>query len=328
MKSFKIQGTGTAVPKKRIDSKEIDDALGLPVGTTESETGVASRFYAVQETATDLAVEAIQQALDIAQLSLADIDCLIGASGTLEQAIPYNAARVHAQLGCDHTIPAFDVNMTCLSSVMAMELAANLLVSNTYQRIAIFSSDLASVGLRWSDRHIGGLFGDGAGALIVSRGENPEQGIHSSYFQTHSEGVEHCQIRGGGSLNHPTRVEGDYKNYGYFEMQGKEVYRITTKHIQPFIGRLFADLPYSFDDIDWIVPHQASKGALLHLKKKLHIDPKKMIDIISTRGNQIAASIPTALHELLSTKPVKPGDKVLVFGTSAGLSMGGLVISL
>ena len=157
IKNVQIIGTGIAIPARLVLSSEIDQQQGLKVGTTEKLTGITLRHYATTESATDLAVIAIEQALQLSTIPLEKIDCLISASGTLEQAIPCNAAKIHRRLNLTRPIPAFDINMTCLSSLMAMDLAATMIASGQYENILVASADIASVGIDWSDRETGGL---------------------------------------------------------------------------------------------------------------------------------------------------------------------------
>ncbi|WP_086934359.1 3-oxoacyl-[acyl-carrier-protein] synthase III C-terminal domain-containing protein [Agarilytica rhodophyticola] len=327
MRHIKILGTGVASPQKRVESIEIDRYHGVPAGRTEAICGVKNRAYATDESASSLAIEAIKNAISCANISIDDIDCIICASGTMEQAIPYNAAKVHALLKLNKPIPSFDINMTCLSALMAMDVASSFIEIGRYKNILICSSDLASVGLDWNNIEVGGLFGDGAAAMILCNTQE-NIGIKAINFETYSEGVDYCQIKGGGSLHHPSKIHGDYRSYGQFNMKGKDLYRLTLKVIGKFCKDLLKIADYTLDDIDWIVPHQASKLAIEHLQKKLSLNPDKVINILSTHGNQIAASLPTALHYLLTSDRCKRGDKILLIGTSAGLSLGGMILEI
>ncbi|WP_445765988.1 3-oxoacyl-[acyl-carrier-protein] synthase III C-terminal domain-containing protein [Rheinheimera sp.] len=326
-RSFKLLGHSIYLPGQAVSSLLLDQKYGFADGTVEARTGVQQRYYARHETASEMAKHAIMTALQHAGLALTDIDCLIAASGTMEQAIPCNAAKILAQFTPSLTFPAFDINMTCLSGLMAMDLAANMLQGGQYKRILIVSSEVASAGLDWQNPAIGGLFGDGAAALVVSV-DDSDAGVNASLFRTYSQGVAHCEIRGGGSLNHPAKIPGDYTPYGMFRMNGKELYRLTAKVIAPFCAELLEKARVTLDTIAWVVPHQASGLALQHLVRQLGLCPTKVINMLQQRGNQIAVSLPAALHELLTTKPVKPGDKVLLIGTSAGLSLGAMVMTL
>jgi 3-oxoacyl-[acyl-carrier-protein] synthase-3 len=328
MKNIQIVGSGVALPGQVVESFDIDIRLGLPEGSTQRESGVERRYHAKSESATDLAVVAIDMALKNAAIGFDEVDCLIAASGTMEQAIPYNAALIHARLAPAVPIPAFDINMTCLSSLMALDMAATLIDSAQYQCILIVSSEITSVGIDWKDPETRGLFGDGAGAMILRSGAVEQQGILSSHFATYSEGVDYCQILGGGSANHPSKIKGSYEPYSVFKMQGKQAFRLTSQVIDRFVDDLFAKSPLPLDQIDWVVPHQASRLALDHLRKRMGFSRQMVIDIFSHRGNQVAASLPSALHELRVSGNLRAGQRLLMIGTSAGLSLGGLVLQI
>jgi len=328
MKAIEIVSSGVALPENIMMSSALDERQGLCLGQTEKVSGIRSRHIASTETATTLAIDAIEDLFTRSPIGLEKVECLICASGTMEQAIPYNAAKVHSQLNLARPIPAFDINMTCLSALMAMDIASTMIASEQYEHILIVSSEVASVGIDWQDREVASLFGDGAAACLLTKSSQSTSGVVASHFATYSEGVKFCEIRGGGSLNHPSNTPGDYAQYGLFEMQGKEVYRLTARVIGEFIDTLFAKTPFTLADMTWVVPHQASAAAMSHLQQRLDIPQHKIIDILATRGNQIAASIPSALHELLRHKNTSPGDKVLLIGSSAGLSLGAMVFIL
>ena len=328
MRNIEIQCTGTALPQQLVKSIDIDRKLGLAIGNTERESGIAHRYHSDRESATDLALAAIDTALANGRLSIDEIDCLIAASGTMEQAIPYNAAKIHARLGTTSAIPAFDVNMTCLSALMALDLAATMVHAGQYSNILVVSSEIASVGIDWKDKETRGLFGDGAAAFVVRSASDTGIGVVASHFSTFSEGADFCQIKGGGSAHHPSKVSGDYREFGLFEMRGRDAFRLTSQVIDSFLEELINKSRCTLRDIDWIVPHQASRLAIDHLSKRLKIPKYKIIDILGIRGNQIAASIPTALHELLVSGKLQRGDRLLLIGTSAGLSLGGLVLQI
>ena len=322
MLGISILGSAKALPTQIVTSADLDKKLGFKVGHIEKITGLKQRhFLSNDERSSDLVIEAVTAALKDAKLSIDDIDCIINASGTMEQAIPFNAASTHRLLAPSRPIPSFDINMTCLSVLRAFDVAAHLF--DAYKTILIVSCDIASIGLDWSQIRTAGIFGDGASALIVSPSKSG--GIICSAFETHTKGYEHCMIRGGGSNNHPKSFEGEYKEVSNFEMQGRSLYKLSLQILPPFLKKTLKEHSLTMADIDWIVPHQASQASLNHIIKLLDIDKEKFIDIFSTHGNQVAVSIPTALHTLLKNRPLKSGQKVLLFGTSAGLGLGMVV---
>ena len=318
MKHINILGTGKSLPSFEVTSDDIDSQCNLEAGTTFRITGLEKRYFLKEESASSLMLEAISQALKNANITIDDIDCIISANATMQQMIPFNGAGVHQLLKPKRNIPSFDINMTCLSALRAFDVAASLL--HDYPTILIVSCDIASTGLDWSDIRTAGIFGDGAAAMVV--GATNKGGIIVSNFETHSDGFEYCQIRGGGTKLPPTSYEGEYKEIGVFEMDGKKLFKLSSKILPTFINNTLKTKNLTFDDIDWIVPHQASQASLNHIVRMLNVDKSKLIDIFKDHGNQVAASIPTALHELFVAHDLKSGEKVMLIGTSAGVGLG------
>jgi len=318
MTHVNIIGTGKALPQNEVTASMIDKKCNLQDGRTFKITGLEKRYFLEDELVDELILRAINQALENAKLSVDDIDCIIAANATMQQMIPYNGAGVHRLLKPKRNIPSFDINMTCLSALRAFDVASNLL--DAYPKILIVSCDIASTGLDWSDIRTAGIFGDGAAAMILEKSQ--QGGIVVSNFETHSEGFEFCQIRGGGTKNAPSRYKGDYKEVGYFEMDGKKLFKLSSKVLPNFIHSTLESKGLTLEEIDYIVPHQASQASLNHIVRMLKVDKSKLIDIFFNHGNQVAASIPTALHELFMTKDLKSGQKVMMIGTSAGVGLG------
>ncbi len=326
---IQILGTGKYLPQRLIPSSEIDHTMGLPEGTTERTCGVRQRYYAEHETASEMAVKAIEAALQRSQLSIDDIDCIISASGTMEQAIPCNATKVAALLSKQRAMPCFDINMTCLGALMALQVSSQFISSGAYKHIIIFASDIASVGIDWKNLETGGIFGDGAAAIVLGPSKDQaHQSLISAHFATFTEGVAMCEIKGAGTKLHPRKVQGDYADLCMFQMQGKEIYRLATTQLSGFVEQALAKADLELQDITWVVPHQASPGALKHIQKKLKVKDSHFINIVADHGNQIAASILTALHELFTTRTLKSQEKIMLLGTGAGLSMGVIILEM
>lgn len=318
MYPISILGIGTALPEYEVTSAQLDATLGLDEGSIEKTTGLVKRHVYQGDNPNELAYEAVQKALQNAQMNIDEIDCIIQSGATMEQAIPYNAAGLHRLLSPKRPIASFDVNMTCLSVLRAFELSAHLFES--YQNILIVSCDVHSVGLDWSNIKTAGIFGDGASALIVSSSQRG--GILVSNFETHSSGYDCCQVRGCGVKVHPNRFEGDYKTTSNFEMNGKRLYKLVSQVLPEFVERTLTLAHLRLSDIDWVVPHQASQSSLDHMIKLLGIENAKLIDIFKTHGNQVASSIPFALETLMRTHALQRGQKVMMLGTSAGVGLG------
>lgn len=326
MYGFKILGSGSYLPKK-ISSEELDIRQGYSVGKIEKSTGIKNRYFVHEgQNASDMAILAIEKALTNSNIGLDDIDCIIGASGTMEQAIPYNAAIVHSKLKPSKPIPSFDVNTTCLSFVTALDVAALYIKSGRYKNILIFSSEVASAGISWDRISDSAIFGDGAAAFVVTQSEKKNLN-HSLLLETYSKGVDYCKIGGGGSTMHPSRVGIDkFMENAYFEMDGKKLYKLVSSHIEDFVSRLIESSDMKMDDLKMVIPHQTSLFSLEIIKKKLKFSDDNFLILFPEYGNQIATSIPFGIHHAISNGLIKRGDKFMILGTSAGVSLGAMIL--
>ncbi|MUI13025.1 3-oxoacyl-ACP synthase [Massilia dura] len=318
-----------AVPARQVSSAELDRELGLRTGTTFRQTGVERRFLSTTETAAQLAARACEAALADAGLRWEDIDCLVAASATMDQALPYNAALVHAELGLDHRRTAtFDIGASCLSFLAGLDVMSYLVEAGRYRHVMLVSADIATFGLDWTRLKEGGIFGDGAAAVVIRKALPGETGaLLSSSMVTLSAGVNHCRIPAGGSRFHPRRVAGPIEPLSLFRMEGKSVFRLVAAELPDFARRLLDQAGTAMDRIAAVVPHQASQLALDHLAKRLGIPDGRLVDIFARYGNQVSASLPTALHLALSEGRVRRGEQLMLIGTGAGLTMGGMVLT-
>ncbi|MEP7013697.1 MAG: 3-oxoacyl-[acyl-carrier-protein] synthase III C-terminal domain-containing protein [Acidobacteriota bacterium] len=332
-RAIRLLGTGAALPAEELTSEQLDRRLGLSPGTVFKKTGVRRRFVETRSAAA-LGAEAAHQALAAAGLGLADVDCLIAASGTPDQAMPSNGALLHRALGLsDLGIPAFDIGASCLSFLVALDTASCLIEAGRYARILIVSSDIASCGLDWGKLEASGIFGDGAAAAVVGPAEaaptDSEKGgsaLLASSFATISDGAHTCEIPGGGSRHHPGRIDGPYLPLTLFRMDGKAVFRLAAEHLPGFLDALLAAAGLTLAEIPIVVPHQASLHALQYLRRRFGLKPQQVIDIFAERGNQVGASLPSALHEAIASGRLRRGDNALLVGTGAGVQLGGMVL--
>lgn len=323
-----ILGTGHALPATAITSEELDQRLNHRPGTVEGVGGVRRRHFASrEETAAQLAAEAGRRALAAAGLDMGDIDCLVAASGTMDQGMPCNAALIHRELGLsERAIPAFDVNASCLGFLAALDTLAWPIAAGRYQRVLVVAADIASCGLDWSTLEASAIFGDGAAAAVLGPSVDGASRLLAAELSTLSQGADLCRIPAGGSRHHPTRIDQPFDELARFRMDGKGVFRLAAQHLPDFVDRLLARAGLTRDRLDWVVPHQASHLALSHLTRRLGFAREKVIDIFAEHGNQVAASLPTALDIAIRDGRIRRGDRLLLLGTGAGLSLGGVVM--
>jgi len=322
--ALELIATGKALPKQCVTSAELDRRLGHPPGFVERRSGVAQRYYvSAAESQSALGAQALRDALARGGIAPDSIDLLISASGVQEQALPNTAARILHHAGLPAGTPGYDVGASCLSFLCALQVASGLLHTGAYRRIAIVAADLASRGIDWSQPEASLIFGDGAAAVIVEAGR-ASAGIAACRFETHPAGRTFCEIRAGGTRRNP-RVGVDASDF-LFHMEGKRIFRLASELIESFLQRLLEQNGISIDDIDVVVPHQASHLAMAHIRQRLGVPAASVIDIYAQHGNQVAASMPTALHEAVITGLATPGRQMLLLGSGAGLMLGGMVL--
>jgi 3-oxoacyl-[acyl-carrier-protein] synthase-3 len=328
LRKVKILGTGKYLPQQLITSAELDQRLGVPSGWSEAASGVAVRHFITDETASLMGAFAAGKALERAGISLRDIDCLISASGVMEQAIPCTAALISAHLGGEAiNIPAYDINSTCLSFLTALDTLSYLVAAGRYRHVLIVSSEVASVGLNWQNKETCVLFGDGAAAAVIGRtGPGESSSILTSRMETYSEGAHFCEICGGGTGLHPRYYSEATKEAFLFRMDGKALFKKSAQLMPDFMRRLLEPAHISLDEIKLVIPHQASGRAMELVRRKLGIESERFMTIIKNHGNTIAASIPMALHAAIEEGRICRGDRIMLLGTSAGLSLGGMVL--
>ena len=327
-RGIRICGTGVAVPEQVLTSEEIDRRFGLPVGTVFKRYGVRSRHRTVHESAASLAARACEAALAQADMRWSDIDCLVAASATMDQALPYNAALILATLGeRANRIAAFDVGASCLSFLVALDTLSYLVESGRYRNVMIVSADIATFSLDWSTLGESAIFGDGAAAAIIRKSAQGEpSAILASRIETYPEGANYCYIKAGGSRYHPRRLSESIDPLSLFHMDGPRLFRTVSRELPRFVTQLMDGAGLTLDALRVVVPHQASRLALDHLARRLHIEAARVVDILADSGNQVAASLPSALHHAIVADRLERGDPIMLIGTGAGLTIGGTVM--
>lgn len=315
--SVKILGTGAYLPSRSVTSEDLEKELGYSMGTFIKASGVKSRYYATHETSSEMGMIAAEKALKASGIEKSEIDVIISVSGVPQQAIPTNAALIHRKLGLSGKTVAFDINSTCLSFLTGLFCMGNLIAQGVYRHVLLVSSDMASMGLNPKDAKTASLFGDGSAACVLGKGDT--EGIIASHFETSSEYADDCQCEGGGTLlglKNQSSIERQY-----FRMNGPRLFKASMPAVLEMVQRMKNE-----SKIDLFIPHQASPLALDLLQKKLGIPNQQFVHIVRDYGNMIATSIPFALHKSIEEGMLKRGDKTLLFGTGAGLTIGGILL--
>ncbi len=324
----KIAGLGKYLPEKIVTSTELEARLGIPSGWVEKTTGVQSRRYVEHETVSEMATAAAREALSMAGLQPSDLDAIIGASAGVRQAIPCTAAFVQRELGApDGKSACFDINATCLGFVFALQTAAHLITAGVYKTVLIFSSEIATFSRNPEQWESAVLFGDAAAAAILTATPAGEpSAIWHSRFETFSSGADLTQLVGGGTLHHPNDPA-TTPQMNMFDMDGPAVFKKAVRLLPPFLQKFSNELGWQAGDFDQVIPHQASGHGLKLLSTRFGFKPGSVFIHLHERGNCISASIPLALTEAMQAGRIRRGDRVLLVGTGAGLTLGALALT-
>lgn len=323
---FRLAGTGVALPRRRVASDEVDALIGRPPGWTLANFAIAERRWAgPDETSSAMGAEAARAALDDAGVAAGEIDVLVGACAVMEQPIPGTAALIQRRLGLgDSGKPAFDVNATCLSFLVALDTILAGFALGRWRRALIVSSEIASAALDFSDPEASVIFGDGAAAVVVEA-DGPHAWL-AHRMATYGDGADLCRLESGGTKLRPHEDMEAFIAGSRFAMDGPGVFRATAKRFPSFMAALLADAGVAPDGLETVIPHQASAAALEHLKRSIPDGHARTVDIFREAGNQIAASLPHALHRARIEGRLTPGSTSLLVGSSAGISLGGAVV--
>lgn len=325
MGGFTLAGVGTYEPAETVTSDALDSRHGRAAGTA-LKLGIRERRYAcADETSSFMAAEAARRAAADAGWELEQVDALIGACGVMEQPIPGTAPLVQRRLGLGESgIPAFDLNATCLSFLPALDHAVAGMVMKKWRRVLIFAADIASAALDHGDLEASAIFGDGAAAVALEAGGASH--ILASRLETYGDHSDLCRLEAGGTRLRPHEDLPGFLDRSRFRMEGIALFKVTARRFPPFMARLLEESGLRLDEIDTVIPHQASAPALDHLRRALGGDRERIVDTFAMLGNRIASSLPHSLAVARRDGRLTSGSASLLVGSSAGVSLGGTVI--
>ena len=307
MRKIQFTGYGVELPRNKVD---FDGQTRYRISGEEKQIS--------------LAVSACEKALENANITVNDIDCIVSASAVGIQPIPCMAALIHEKIAKGTSIPALDINTTCTSFMTALDTMSYLLEAGRYKRVLIFSCDVASRALNPKQKESFQLFSDGAVAFIIEKTDK-EIGVIDAMQKTWSEGAHSTEIRGGLSNLHPENYSEETKEEFMFDMNGKTVLSLSMKKIPEMMKEFLENNDMKISDIDMVVPHQASV-AMPIVMEKLGVPEDRFINEVKEFGNMVSASVPLALAHGLENRKIKNGDTILLIGTAAGLTTNLLLI--
>lgn len=319
-----IIGTGSYVPEKVITNFDMEKIVETSDEWIQTRTGIKERRVVAEgQFTSDMAAEAAKRAIEDAKLDKEDIDVIVLATMSPDYPTPATACVVQAKLGCDE-IPAFDVSAACSGFIYGLSIAYGFVNSGLYKNVLVIGAEAMSRVLDWTDRSTCVLFGDGAGAAVVSRVDEGS-GIKGFELGSKGEGARHLIIPAGGSVK-PSTQETVASGEEFIKMEGSDVFKFAVRKMPEISEKLVGDLGMSMDEIDLMVPHQANMRIIDAASKKINIDKEKIIINLDRYGNMSAASIAVALDEAAKSGRLKKGDKALLVGFGGGLTWGACVL--
>ena len=316
-----LAGAGGYLPERVVTN----DELSLTVDTSDAwireRTGIAQRHFAgPRETAAFMGTEAARAALAHAGAAVADVDAVILATSTPDQAFPATAIRVMAALGMQGGF-GFDLAAACAGFIYALSVADGMIRAGQVKGVLVIGSEVYSRILNWEDRGTCVLFGDGAGAVFLRAGEGSgtERGILSTHL--HAQGTL-------GDILYVDGAVGQRDKPGHLVMNGREVFRHAVTRLAEAVDEALNANNLTRSDIDWLVPHQANKRIIDGMGRKLGMAADRVVVTVDRHANTSAASVPLALSEACQDGRIKPGDLVLLEALGGGLAWGSALVRM
>lgn len=323
----RISGVGSYLPAKILTNADLAKIVDTSHEWIVERTGIHTRHVSdLSETTSDLALKASRKALERAGLTPQDLDAIIVATVTPDQPLPSTACFLQAKLGC-RPIMAFDVVAACSGFLYAMSMAHDFIRAGTFKHILVIGAETLSRLVNYEDRQSCILFGDGAGAAILSRTERRDLGsqIMASHLISSGEHTDILQVPAGAS-RYPINMERLASRKHLIEMQGREVFKSAVQFLKDACREALAKAGLGIDDIDWFFIHQANIRIIEAVAKQLNIPMEKIPRNIERVGNTSSASIPILFDEKIQDGTVQRGQLILMAAFGAGLTSAATVL--
>lgn len=311
-----ITGSGGYLPERIMHNAELESLVETTDEWIRSRTGIRQRHIAREdETTSDMACNASLLAMDRAGVKPDAIDLVIVATSTPDLIYPSTACLLQKKLGVRNGSAAFDVQAVCSGFIYALSIADKFIRSGGTRRALVVGADMNSRILDWTDRSTCVLFGDGAGAVILERSDNP--GIYRTLL--HADGSYSDYLKVPSGVSKPTADP-------FIRMRGNEVFKFAVQKMDEIVGEILDGSGLTRKDIDWLVPHQANRRIIDATVKKLGISMDEVILTVADHGNTSAASIPLALDVGIRDGRIRRGDVVLMEAVGGGFTWGSALL--
>lgn len=322
----KIIGTGSYIPEKIVTNQELAQYVDTSDEWVTERTGVRKRHMMNCETTADMAVKAAKRALDSAGIAADTIDMIIVSSVSSNLLLPNTACFVQEQIGAENAF-CFDINAACTGFIMAYNTVQSYMNAGLIETALIIGAEGLSRIVDWSDRATCILFGDGAGAAVIQKNE---KAVFETVMKSDGRKGNALTCSNGFANRRPIIVGGEQeKNFSTFvQMDGQEIFRFAVKQVPECINELMSKINVSADEIDMFVLHQANLRILQSIAKRLKMPMEKIPVNVTEYGNTSSACIPMLLDELFRSKKLVSGNKVIMSGFGAGLTLSATYIEI
>jgi 3-oxoacyl-[acyl-carrier-protein] synthase-3 len=310
-KFARIIGTGSYLPPTVITNEDLSKTIDTTDEWITTRTGIKQRHRVTNESTCDLAEIASNNALEMAGIDASDLDLIILATTTPDKIFPATATMLQHAIGA--SCPAFDLQSVCSGFVFALTTAEQFIKTGAANKVLVVGSETLSRIVDWNDRSTAILFGDGAGAVVLSGSEET--------------GILHSKLFSDGSYLSSLQVNNNFINEtGFIEMAGNEVFKIAVSRLSSLAEETLSDAGMSTEELDWMVPHQANIRIISAVAKRIKTPMDKVIVTLENHGNTSAASIPLALDTAVRDGRIKKGDNLLMEGIGGGFSWGSVLV--
>lgn len=321
-----LLGLGAYVPERRLTNDDLSQIVDTSDEWIRTRSGIAERRIAgPEEFASDMGTRAAERAIAQAGIDKADIDLVIVATITPDTPIPSTACHIQRKLGLRTDIPAFDITAACSGFIYLLQIANHMLRAGNYQNALIIATEKLSSVVDWQDRTTCVLFGDGAGAAVVSKCDTPYVGILGNVLG--ADGTKGdmlaCRLRAEPA---PTNSAGLPIGTHTVTMNGKEVFKNAVRVMSQSCRAVLEKCKVSTDELSLIIPHQANFRIIDAIADELKVDKSKVMMNLEKYGNTSAASIPIALEQAFTEGRIKNGDKILLVAFGGGLTWGATLL--
>jgi len=324
MKKARIIGTGSYLPERVLTNAHLEEMVETSDEWIFTRTGMKERRLAAKnECTSDMGAKAAQKAIDQAGIKPEEIDLVLVATLSPDYVFPSTACIIESKLGLANAA-AVDLQAACTGFIYALSMAKSYIESGLYQNILVVASDKLSSIVDYEDRTTCVLFGDGAGACVVS---SEGKGLLLNEAVLGCDGSQtDILIQPGGGSKHPASKETIENKMHFIKMGGKEVFKHAVRRMESSSRECIEKAGLKEEDISWLIPHQANIRIIDAIAKRFHVAPERVFVTVDRYGNTSASTVAIALDELLDEKPISSGDNILLTAFGAGLTWGSMVL--